>query len=204
MASPNLKSEGVQIFNEKETPSYEIRKIDKITLFGLRVSEVLLFTGFILILLNNMGILAYGTYFGAFSWVTAIVFSIGLIINFIMIPYLYFSSFKNFQKENSCWDRETFLILPSFFFGTFFLYGSQIYLSWAILTLSVIVISAIHYKYLRLSWDMLLKSSNEAFMMQREYFMSLKYLTAYYLLLLFLLVSFNPLQDIFFWIRTHI
>jgi len=204
MLTPEFKDKKTTALNEKEVPSYEIRKIDKFTLIGLRISELLLIAGFLLVFLNNMGIFAPGTYFGVFSWVTVVVFSIGLTINFVMIPYLYFSSFKNFQKENYCWDRETFLILPSFFFGTFFLYGSKIYLSWIILTVSIIVISIVHYKFLRLSWKLLLRSSNEAFLMQQEYFLSLKYLTVYYFLLLASLVLFNPLQQMFAWVRASI
>ena len=204
MLTPDFKNEKVVALNEKEVPSYEIRKIDKLTLLGLRTSELLLIAGFLLVFLDNMGIFSPGNYFGAANWVTVVVFSIGLTINFVMIPYLYFSSFKNFQKENYCWDRETFLILPSFFFGTFFLYGSKIYLSWTILVLSIIVISVVHYKFLRLSWKLLLRSSNEAFLMQQEYFLSLKYLTVYYFLLLASLILFNPLQQMFTWIRLSI
>jgi|GEM_PF-1011661 len=204
MITPDFKNDKVEIFNKKEIPSYEIRKIDKLTLLGLRMSQFLLVGGFLLILLNNMGIFAPGTYFGALNWVTLTVFSIGIIINFIMIPFLYFSSFKNFKNENSYWDKETFLLLPSFFFGTFFLYGSQIHSAWTILTISVILISVIHYKFLKLSWRLLLRSSNEAFLVQQEYFLSLKYLTVYYFLLLFLLVSLNPLQLLFSWVRVNI
>lgn len=203
MITPNFKNDDVQIFNEKEIPSYEIKKMDAVTLFGLRASKSLLFLGFILIFLNNLGVLAPGTYFGAFSWVTAVVFSIGLVLNFIMIPYLYFSSFKNFKNENSCWDRETFLIVPSFFFGTFFLYESKISIAVIFLTMSILMIAIIHYRFLRLSWKSLLRSSNEAFLMQREYFLSLKYLTAYYFLLLVSLVLINPLQIMFTWFRIH-
>ncbi len=203
MITPNFRGEKVGIFNEKEIPSYEARKVDSLTLLGLRSSEALLFLGFVLVVLNNLGYIAPGPYFGVFSWVTVTVFLIGLLLNFIIIPHLYFSSFKNFKKENSCWDKETFLILPSFFFGTFFLYGSQLYWSWFILAASIILIAVIHYKFLRLSWDFLLKSSNEAFLMQQEYFVSLKYLTAYYLVLLLLLVLFNPLQTAFLWVHLH-
>ncbi len=203
MITPNFRGNNVEIFNEKEIPSYNIRKIDRFSSLGMRAAESLLFVGFLLIILNNLGLIAPGTYFGVFSWVTVVVFLIGLIINFIMIPHLYFSSFKNFKKENSYWDRETFLILPSFFFGTFFLYGSQLYASLIILIISIILIAIIHYRFLRLSWKFLLKSSNEAFLMQQEYFVSLKYLTAYYVMLLVLLVLFNPLQVLFSLVHVH-
>ncbi len=204
MLTPDFKGKKNVTLDDKEVPLYEAKKTDTLTIIGLRTSELLLIAGFLLVFLNNVGIFAPGTYFGAFSWVMVVVFSIGLTINFVMIPYLYFSSFKNFQKENYCWDRETFLILPSFFFGTFFLYGSKFYLSWIILVLSIMVISVVHYKFLRLSWKLLLRSSNEAFLMQQEYFLSLKYLTVYYFLLLASLILFNPLQQMFIWIRTNV
>ena len=191
-------------FNERKTPLYEVRSVDKRSLLGLYFSEILLFLGFMLILFNNIGLLAPGTYFGAFSWVTASVFSIGLTINFVVIPYLYFSSFKNFKKENGFWDKETFLILPLFFFGTFFLYGSEIFFSWTILAISLVLIAVVHYNFLKSSWKFLMESSDEALMMQQEYFLSMKYLTAYYLLLLFLMILINPLQMMFVWLRMHI
>ena len=203
MITPNLKKDDIEIFNKRELPLYAVRNVDKRTFLGLRLSELLLFTGFVLILLNNLGIIAPGTYFGAFSWVTAVVFSIGLAVNFVAIPYLYFSSFRNFKMEHAYWDSETFLIVPAFFFGTFFLYGSRIQSALIFLTISIIVIAIIHYEFLILSWKFLLKSSNEAFLMQKEYFLSLKYLTAYYFLLLVLLLLVNPLQMLFYWIRLY-
>ena len=204
MITPNLKGKRVQIFNEKETLLSEVRAVDRTASSAVFASKCLLFLGLVLILLNNMGFIAPGSYFGTFSWVTAVVFLIGLIINFVAIPRLYFSSFQNFKQENAYWDSETFLIVPSFFFGTFFLYGSKIFIALPLLVASVLMIFVIHYKFLRLSWEFLLKSSNEAFLMEREYFLSLKYLTAYYLLLLTLLLLINPLQLMFVWVRMHI
>ena len=204
MITPNLKGKRVQIFNERETLLSEVRAVDRTASLAALASKALLFLGLVLILLNNMGFIAPGSYFGTFSWVTAVVFLIGLIINFVAIPRLYFSSFQNFKQENAYWDSETFLIVPSFFFGTFFLYGSKIFIALPLLVASVLMIFVIHYKFLRLSWEFLLKSSNEAFLMEREYFLSLKYLTAYYLLLLTLLLLINPLQLMFVWVRMHI
>ncbi len=204
MYIPRFGDKNTETFNERECPTYEIRKVDSLSSVALYAAEALLFLGFALIFLNNAGILAPGTYFGAFSWVTALVFSIGLVINFVFIPHLYFSSFKNFKKENIFWDKETFWILPLFFFGTFFLYGSEIYLSWTLLFLSIIFIGVIHYKFLRSSWNFLMKSGDEAFMMEQEYFQSMKYLTAYYLILTSLLILVNPLQAMFVWVRMHI
>jgi hypothetical protein len=204
MITPNLKGKRVQIFNERETLLSEVRAVDRTASLAALASKALLFLGLVLILLNNMGFIAPGSYFGTFSWVTAVVFLIGLIINFVAIPHLYFSSFQNFKQENAYWDSETFLIVPSFFFGTFFLYGSKIFIALPLLIASVLMIFVVHYKFLRLSWEFLLKSSNEAFLMEREYFLSLKYLTAYYLLLLTLLLLINPLQLMFVWVRMHI
>lgn len=201
---PNFKKDKIEIFNKREAPLYETRKMDKRTFFGLRISELLLFAGFALIVLNNFGILDPGTYFGVFNWVAVAVFSIGLIVNFIAIPYLYFSSFKNFKMERAYWEKEIFLIVPSFFFGTFFLYGSRIQPALYILVISIIVISMIHFKFMILAWKFLLKGSDEAFLMRREYFVNLEYLTVYYLLLLILLFLVNPLQILSSWIRLQV
>ena len=93
MNTPQFKGKNTGIYS-KIIPLHETRKTDKLSLVGLYFSEFLLYLGFVLILLNNINILAPGSFFGAFNWVTVTVFFIGLTINFISIPHLYFSSFK--------------------------------------------------------------------------------------------------------------
>lgn len=188
---------------EKEVPLYQVRWVDRRSLMGLYFSQILLCLGFLLILMNNLSILAPGSYFGAFNWVTVIVFSIGLVINFVLIPFLYFSSYSNFKKENDFWDRQIFWILPLFFFGTFFLYGSEISFAVLLLIISVLVISVVHSRFFLLSKKFKLETPGETLASYDAYFTSLKYLTAYYMLLLALLVSMNPIQQLFVWIRMH-
>src|SRR5665647_1850199 len=146
MKAPQFKGKNIATYG-KIIPLYEMRQVDRLSLIGLYLSESLLYTGFVLILLNNMNVLAPGSFFGAFNWVTVIVFFIGLAINFVSIPYLYFSSFKNFKKENEFWDRETFWILPLFFFGTFFIYCSQISVAFIFFIISIAAISIVHTKF---------------------------------------------------------
>ncbi|HEX8973896.1 MAG TPA: hypothetical protein VF817_00200 [Patescibacteria group bacterium] len=203
METPEFKSGGMElpgIMNNRSVE--EMRRIDQRSLVGLYVSELFLISGAILILLNNLNVLAPGTYFGKFSWVTATVFSLGIIINFVSIPFLYFSSFKNFVKENDFWDKQTFWILPMFFFGTFYLYGSEISYSLVLMIVSVIIIAVVHFKFILSSHEFLLRSSDEALMRHQQYFTSLKYLTLYYVILLGVIMFFNPLQHLFVWIRT--
>ncbi len=59
---------------EETMPLYEMRKADRRSLVGLYFSQVLLYVGFLLILLNNLGILEPDSYFGAMNWLTIAVF----------------------------------------------------------------------------------------------------------------------------------
>lgn len=204
MNSPQFKSGNIGVCNERQQPLYMLRKNSLRSLVGLYVSQALLYVGFVLILLNNLNVVSPGSYFGVYSWVTVTVFSIGLIINFVSIPHLYFSSFTNFNQENDFWDKETFWILPLFFFGTFFLYGSQISAAFILMITSIAVISFIHFKFILTSWKFIAKNSEQTFAPHHQYFTTLKYLTVYYVLLLAVIVFFNPLQEVFFWIRVHL
>lgn len=205
MSNPQFKEGNLETFNERQQPLYMLRRASLRSIVGLYFSQIMLYLGFALIFLNNMNIIAPGNYFGVYSWVTVAVFSIGLIINFISIPYLYFSSFVNFRNDNDYWDKETFWILPLFFFGTFFLYCSQISTAVLLLVVSVITISIIHLKFIWSSWKLMQRNiEHKNYSAHHQYYMTLKYLTVYYLLLLILLVLYNPLERIFVWIRHNI
>jgi len=182
----------------------ELKKINVISLINLAVSRLLLLIGIVLILLNNLNIIEPGSYFGAPNFVTIIVFSIGIFINIFCIPYLYFSSFSNFKAENDFWDREIFWILPLFFFGTFFVYASQINVALIFFITSLLVITMIHFKFFHMSWKLIHNSLEKKLSDYCQYNLSLKYLTAYYLMLLFLLIFYNPLQKAFIWIRMNL
>lgn len=202
MNSPQFKEGHIEVCNEREQNLNELRKTSMRSLVGLHFSQLLLSIGLVLILLNNMNVIAPGNYFGAYSWVTLTVFSIGLVINFISIPHLYFSSFVNFSKDDDYWDKETFWILPLFFFGTFYLYGSQISIALILLSVSVAIIALIHLKFIWSAWKFMNNDLQKTFSPHYQYFITLKYLTVYYILLLAILVMMNPLQKIFVWIRN--
>ncbi|EKD46708.1 MAG: hypothetical protein ACD_67C00105G0001 [uncultured bacterium] len=202
MNSPQFKGDNTGVFNE-EVCLKELREVDARSLAGLYISKALLFIGVILIVLNNLNVVAPGSYFGAMSWVTVIVFFIGLVINFVCIPVLYFSSLRNFKKESEFWDKETFWILPLFFFGTFFLYGAELSIASTILVISVIVVALTHIRFVFEARKTLVNSTVDSYASHGQYFMTLKYLTAYYVVLLVLLIAYNPLQHTFFWIRTN-
>jgi hypothetical protein len=202
MKIPRFRANNLEIFN-REIPLYEMRNVDRRSLLGLYFSQVLLYTGLSLILLNNLGVISPGGYFGAWNWLTAAVFSIGIVINFVSIPWLYFSSFKDFKKDNDFWDKEIFWILPLFFFGTFFLYGSQVETSFMLFVASVIVIVAVHLVYIYEARKLMkINLENKMFSNYHQYALTLKYLTAYYIILLVLLIAYNPLQHIFILIRN--
>jgi len=202
MGSPQFKAGNLGILNQKISLA-EFKYIDPISIFGLYFSEVLLFLGILLVLFNNLDIVAPGSYFGAYSWVTVVVFSIGLCINFVAIPFLYFSGLKNFIKENDFWDKETFWILPLFFFGTFFLYNSLIFTALFLLVISIVMIGAIHVKVIIKAKAISDNYPDDAFATRGQYIMTLKYLTVYYVLLLVVLVFVDPLRLMFAWIRLH-
>ena len=202
MQSPQFKGKATAIFNKKIDLS-EFRAVNPRSIVGLYFSQVLLFLGILLIIFNGMDIVSPGSYFGAVNWLTITIFSIGLCINFISIPFLYFSSFSNFKKESDFWDKETFWILPLFFFGTFFLYNSRVSLATSLLMISVIVILVIHAKFFMDAYRIFVKNQSCSLAGCGQYFMTMKYLSAYYLLLLALLVFINPLQYLFNWIRLH-
>ncbi len=202
MNNPQLSE--VEFGKPEETmPLYEMRKADRRSLVGLYFSQVLLYVGFLLILLNNLGILEPDSYFGAMNWLTIAVFSIGVIINFFSIPWLYLSSFKNFKNENDFWDKEIFWVLPLFFFGTFFLYESRVNNSFFFFIMSLLVIAIVHVFSSYCAYKIKQKHKHD---LERhyQYSMSLKYLSAYYVLLVVLLIFHNPLQHMFTWIRTNI
>lgn len=202
MENPQFKRGNIEIYNSSVS-LHDLREVDMRSLVGLFFSRTLLLIGMILILLNNMNVFAPGTYFGKYSWVTASVFSIGICINYFCIPYLYFSSFKNFKKENDFWDKETFWILPLFFFGNYFLYGSQIDYAFYLLSLSIVVIAAIHLRFLIASAKVLADSCQQTLASHQQYSITLKYLTVYYMLLLAVMIILNPVQQMFVWIRIH-
>jgi hypothetical protein len=203
MYTPQFKSGNVGLMNSRQIPVYEVRRAQRYSIAGLYFSEMLLMVGIILIFLNNLNILAPGSYFGAFNWVTATVFSFGLVINFLSIPFLYFSSFNNFKVENDYWDKELFWILPLFFFGTFYLYESQISSAMAFLTISIILIIAVHFRFFFASKKLLPSSNVLSKDHYQQYYVSLNYLLAYYLVLFALILAFDPLRQVFAWVRFH-
>ncbi len=202
MKTPQFEKGNVLMYGQS-TPIGEMKRINVVSLVNLFFSKMLLLVGIILILLNNFNVIEPGSYFGAPNFVTVIVFSIGIFINFLCIPYLYFSSFKNFKAENDFWDQETFWILPLFFFGTFFLYASQLDYSFVMFIISLLLISIIHLNFFYASQKIITVNVEKTLSDCYQYNLSLKYLTAYYTLLLFLLVTYNPLQEMFIWIRLH-
>lgn len=201
--SPQFKGGSTGIFN-RQVSLNELREVDPKSLIRLSFSKALLFLGIVMVVLNNLNVIAPGSYFGAISWVTFIVFAIGLCINFICIPFLYFSSLNNFKMESDFWDKETFWIMPLFFFGTFFIYGAEFSVASVMLVISVVVVSLVHLGFMLEAKKATINNSERTYAGHDQYLVTLKYLTAYYVLLMVLLFVYNPLQHTFFWIRMHV
>lgn len=202
MDNPQLAENGFGEAGES-VPLYEMRKADRRSLIGLYFSQIMLYAGFLLILLNNLGVLEPGSYFGALNWLTMAVFSIGIVINFFSIPWLYISSFKNFKKENDFWDKEIFWILPLFFFGTFFLYESRLENSIYLFVASLLIIAIMHAFSIYFSYRLQVAHRNDL-EQHYQYSLSLKYLSVFYIMLVVLLVIYNPLQHLFVWVRMNL
>lgn len=179
------------IFNKK-IDFNEFRKVDALSLIVLYTAQTLLFLGILLILFNNLDLIEPGNYFGTFNWITVVVFFIGLLINFVFIPFLYFSSFSNFKKESDFWDKETFWILPLFFFGTFFLYMSRIEMVSLLVLASVIFVILVHIKFFLEAHLQCAACNDRVYSECGQYFLSMKYLSAYYMLLFLLALVYNP------------
>lgn len=194
------KKSGVTIFNEKIALGNGNRDGFH-SIWMLYASKVLVVMGLFLIVLDNLGLVTNGRYFGSLDWPTAVVLSIGIVLSFVSIPYLYMSSFGRFKRDDEFWDEELFWILPTFFFGTFFLYGSGYYSSNFLFYASLLVILMIHFKFFLTSLK--LAKESESLVGKHQYFQSLQYLTLYYVLLIGLFVYLNPVQMLRSWISYY-
>lgn len=198
---PQFKGENVDVFNEKVTLS-QLRDIDYASRIGLYVSKLMLLAGLLLVIVNDAQYVGGSsqTYFGQYNFITALVFIIGLLLSFVSIPYLYYSSFEKFKKGDDFWDQEMFWILPLFFFATFFQYGSGVYFMFVSLVMSVFLIFIIHARFMMLSQKIASKEGD--YEKREQYYECMKYLTAYYGLLALLYFFMNPVSAFHDWVRA--
>jgi len=98
MSNPQFRDGNSSIFNKRISLN-EFRQIDPVSIIGLYISETLLFLGILLILFNNLNIVEPGSYFGAYNWVTVIVFSIGICINFYFYSISVFFQLEKLRKR---------------------------------------------------------------------------------------------------------
>jgi len=192
MKTPQFKSNNTAIISENRMSVGQMREINSRSLLMLHLSQALLCLGFVLIFFDNLNIFASNSYFGSFNWMTITVFAIGFIIIFVFIPWLYFSSFQNFKQENDFWDKETFWIMPLFFFGAFFIYGNKsTSLTFSVLLVLIITIAIIHCRFYYLSSKFAAIESIKNLADYRQYNITLKYLTAYYILFIILVIFYK-------------
>ncbi|HBP01060.1 MAG: hypothetical protein UY41_C0001G0034 [Candidatus Moranbacteria bacterium GW2011_GWE1_49_15] len=176
------------------------RKIDIKSRIFLYLSILLLVFAFVVIYLDIIDFLTPGMSIGnKDNWVTWLIFISGVAINFFCVPILYWSSFDKFKKNDEFWDRESFWILPLFFFGSFFQYISGLPYSLVILPFSLMLIFAVHIWVMMLSRDLIV--SNEQFENSMRYFKSFTYLTAYYLIFTVCVVTFDLFDKFKYWME---
>jgi hypothetical protein len=191
------QSENLAIFNEK-TYIRNMKAINYSSRFLLYLFKMLIFIGLILIFFDNAGFFSSSSYFGQLNLATALVFAIGTFLSYVAVPILYFSSFEKYKNHDEFWDQEMFWILPIFFFATFFQYGSGVYFMLASLIASVLIVFAIHGRFMMLSRKMAI--SNESLEPRNLYFENMKYLTIYYILLVMMYVFLHPAERLHNWI----
>jgi hypothetical protein len=123
-------------------------------------------------------------------------------LSYFAVPYLYYSSFEKYKKGNDFWDQEIFWILPLFFFANFFQYGSGIFFMLTAMIASIFIIFIIHARFLMLSKKM--AEENKGYEKKDLYYENMKYLTAYYAMLLLICLFFNPAKSLNGWIAENI
>lgn len=198
MGSFKRKRGNFNTFNNKLS-FYQLRSIRYHSRVGLYIIKLMLVAGLFLIVLDNAGYLTKDSYFGGYNWPTLSVFVIGAFLSYLAIPFLYYSSFDKFKRNDDFWDQEMFWILPVFFFATFFQYGSGVYYMVASLIVSIFIVFAIHTRFMLLSHKMVNVEGD--YEKKYQYYDNMNYLTAYYFLLLFLFVFFDPVEMLKKWTR---
>lgn len=199
MKIPCFNNRNTAIISGRQMSVSQIREVDSRSLLMLHLSQVLLCAGFILIFFNNLSVVMSSSNLKVFNWINIAVFSLGFFINAISIPWLYFSSFKNFKKANDFWDQEAFWVMPLFFFGTFFIYGNKSSFTFFLLIVSIIVIFSIHSAFFYLSWKFAANKSAGNLANYNQYNITLQYLTAYYVISIALLFTYDSLQKFLTW-----
>lgn len=204
MGYDRFEKEGPEALGE-EDEFYHPKKVSFFSRTGLVLSQVILFIGFFLALIGNMEVFMPGENFsGAYGFIVSGVFTIGIAIIFISIPWLYFSSYDNFKKENKYWDKEIFWIMPLFFFGNFFIYDSEFEFSKIMFTIAVSFVAIVHAVFFGLSFIFTRKRQHEAIANYKGYLISMSYLTLYYVLLILIIVFYNPVKKVFDYVRDFI
>lgn len=190
MFSNQKKRTGSFVFDRKAPLTISAQTYASRT--GLVLAQCLLVSGVMLVLLDNADFITPGSYFGMENWSTLLVFLIGALLSIVIVPYLYLSSFRNFVKKNELWDREVFWILPTFFFGTFFEYGSGVYAVRGVFGATLLVVLGIHVWHVYKAQQLAIGS--DSLEGHHRYRDSLGYLTLYYLMIVALFFLVNPYE----------
>ncbi|EKE15712.1 MAG: hypothetical protein ACD_11C00108G0006 [uncultured bacterium] len=173
------KTSHFKILNKREC-FWEMNPFDLKGRLLLYISRLVLFLGFAIIFLDSVGFLYLyrDTIPKGFS--AEVIFFIGAAINFFCVPLLYWSSFKKFKNNNSYWDTEMLWIIILFFFGSLFQYISSSSYAIIAFSLSLVVIFLVHIWTMFFLRSIVRKKDGPHCCL--EYFQSIGYLTALYLL----------------------
>ncbi len=190
------ENHGFKILSNK-SDLFEERRVDLKSRLFLYFSVFILLVSFLVILLNDIGV--FYSYDDAMNSNKAsyTLFLMGVFINFICVPVLYWSSFNKFKKGDGFWDSESFWILPLFFFGSFFQYIGELPYVMITLPFSLILIFSVHIWTMKLSRELISLDAN--FENSVDYFKSTTYLTAYYLILAVIIVFFDLFDRFYSW-----
>lgn len=199
MNTPQFK--GNQSFEiNKKVDLNSLRKMDHKTRIMLYFAKFLLLIGIFLSILTNADYFTPLIQAGLFSWISVLLWVVGVFASFLFIPYLYFSSFGKFKRDDDFWDEEIFWILPLFFFGIFFQHSSGIFPSEGVLMITVVAVFAVHFKFVLMAQQ--LAKNNNILSGKHQYLSSLTYLTLYYLLFLGIFFMIDPVSKLKIWLDS--
>lgn len=191
------KKQGFKVLNGTDC-SLHRGEIDlKSRLFSY-FSVFLMVVVFVVIFLGSVGFFPSARQETGGILMNQLLLILGIIIDFFCVPILYWSSFDKFKKGDAFWDSELFWILPLFFFGSLSQYISGLFYIVISLPFSLALIFFVHIWVMMVSRKFI--SSDEQFENTVDYFNSITYLTAYYLIIVVGVVFFDLFEKFKYWV----
>lgn len=164
---------------------------------GLYISQALVVVGVWLLSFNYLGAFANDAYVWSYSLVELWIVIIGILINFGCVPFLYFSSLMKYKKNDSFWNVETSWIVVLFLTGMIFQYGIRHLYVINVFVAIVLTTFLIHARFMLVSRR--ISSFNIDVSEKYLYFETMKYLFAYYVVIIALFSFFDPFNLLQMW-----